>query len=69
MVNTTKSKFEVFQSPKNKRYYFHLKAVNGEIILASQKYATKQSAEKGIQSIIDNAPNAEIIDLTKSKAA
>lgn len=33
---------------KNGQYHFNLKASNGEIILASEMYASKASAENGI---------------------
>jgi len=36
-------------------YYFHLKAANGEIILASESYTSKQSAITGIASVKTNA--------------
>ena len=42
-------KFEVFKS-KNK-WYFHLKASNGQIIADSEAYNTKQGALKGIASV------------------
>jgi uncharacterized protein len=48
-------KFELKQST-NKQYFFHLKAGNGEIILSSELYTTKASAENGIQSVKTNAP-------------
>ncbi|WP_340074037.1 YegP family protein [Leptobacterium sp. I13] len=46
--------FELFQSEKNKKYYFNLKAKNGQIILASQGYSDKSSAQNGIESIQKN---------------
>ncbi len=33
---------------KNGQYHFNLKASNGEIILSSEMYASKASAENGI---------------------
>ena len=49
----------------NSKYYWNLFAKNGEIILsASETYESKQGAEIGIKSVIANAPNAEVIDLT-----
>jgi uncharacterized protein len=48
----------------NDKYYFVLKAGNGEIISKSQLYITKQGMENGIASVKENAPNAEIIDET-----
>ncbi len=43
--------FEIFQSDKNKKYYFHLKAANGQIILASQGYVDKGGTKKGVESV------------------
>jgi len=43
---------------------FHLKAANGLIIAASQSYGTRESAEKGIASIMKNAPTAKVVDHT-----
>ena len=36
-------------------FYFHLKAENGKIILASETYAAKRGAEQGIDSIKTNS--------------
>lgn len=41
---------------KNGQYHFNLKASNGEIILASEMYASKASAENGIASVQTNSP-------------
>ncbi|MGO8967619.1 MAG: YegP family protein [Mycobacterium sp.] len=46
------------------RQHFHLKAPNGEIIVASQGYASKANAHKGIDAIKKHAPDAKIEDLT-----
>ncbi|KAB1071419.1 YegP family protein [Tamlana haliotis] len=46
--------FELFQSENNEKYYFHLKAKNGQIILASQGYADKSGAKNGIESVKTN---------------
>lgn len=48
------SKFSIFIG-SNSRYYFNLKAANGEIILASQAYTYKSSCQNGIQSVRENA--------------
>jgi uncharacterized protein YegP (UPF0339 family) len=50
------SKFEV-QKSTNGQFYFRLKAGNGEIILASELYASKDGAEGGIASVKANAPD------------
>ena len=42
---------------KDGQYYFHLKASNGQIVLASEMYKEKGSAENGIASVKKNAAN------------
>tara|TARA_R110002050_G_scaffold42235_2_gene101871 strand:+ start:416 stop:745 length:330 start_codon:yes stop_codon:yes gene_type:complete len=37
------------------QYRFNLKAANGEIILSSEAYTTKQNCHNGIQSVKSNA--------------
>ena len=54
---------------KNGKYYWHLKAANGQIIMSSQMYETKASAEKGMQSAMKNAPEATLTDDTESTKA
>ncbi|MZR12192.1 DUF1508 domain-containing protein [Maritimibacter sp. DP07] len=49
-------KFELY-TDKAGEYRFRLKAGNGEIILASEGYKQKSSAENGIDSVRKNAPN------------
>ena len=39
----------------NEKWYFNLKAPNGEIILASEAYNSKQAANNGIESVKVNA--------------
>jgi uncharacterized protein len=48
-------KFEIKKSSDN-QFYFNLKAGNGEIILTSEMYKAKNSAENGIDSVKTNAP-------------
>ena len=47
---------------KNGKYYFNLKAGNGEIIGTSQMYSSTAERDNGIESVKTNAPTAEIID-------
>ena len=47
-------KFELYKD-KAGEYRFRLKAGNGEIILASEGYKQKASAENGIESVRKNA--------------
>ena len=55
-------KFEIFQSENNQKYYFRLKAKNGQIILSSQGYAGKAGAKNGIESVKKNCGNDNAFD-------
>lgn len=55
------SKFEVLEA-KNGKYYFNLKATNGQIIGSSQMYESLAGCQNGIQSVMNNAPDAEIVE-------
>lgn len=48
-------KFEIFQSEKSQEFYFRLKAGNGENILSSEGYASKEACKNGIESVQKNA--------------
>ena len=48
--------------------YFVIKATNGQVVGQSQMYANAVSMEKGIQSVMKNAPTAATNDLTEEKA-
>jgi len=47
-------KFEIKEGASGK-FRFNLKASNGQIILSSEAYETKQGAEKGVESVRKNA--------------
>lgn len=49
-------KFQIFRSTVNFQYYFRLKAANGEPILASEGYTSKQMCLNGIASVKTHAP-------------
>jgi uncharacterized protein len=49
------AKFEIKKGAGG-QYRFNLKAGNGEVILSSEQYQSKHSAEKGIDSVKANAP-------------
>ena len=53
------AKFEISKDHAGK-FRFHLKALNGEIIAASQGDETKANAEKGIEAIKTHAPGAKV---------
>jgi len=48
-------KFQLYQSAVNKQYYFRLLARNGEIVLGSEGYISRQNAQLGIESVKQNA--------------
>ncbi len=43
---------------------FDLKATNGQVILSSEVYTTATACRKGVESIIKNAPIANVEDQT-----
>ena len=57
------AKFEINKDVAGE-YRFNLVATNGEIIAVSQGYNTKQGALKGIESVKNNASEADIEDNT-----
>ena len=61
------ARFQI-QQARNGKYYFHLLANNGEIILASQMYASKSSAKKGIVSVQTNATDPSRYETLVNKA-
>ena len=56
----TNPKYEIFMDVGEK-YRFRLKAMNGEIVAASQGYRSKDSCKKGIESISRNATGAQVV--------
>lgn len=55
-----RGKFEVYQDSAG-GFRFRLKASNGQVIAVSQGYKSKESCMKGIESVRNNAPNAEVL--------
>lgn len=49
---------------KNGKFFFNLKAANGQIIGTSEMYETAAGRDKGIESVKRNAPDATVEDLT-----
>ncbi|MBR4171463.1 MAG: YegP family protein [Kiritimatiellae bacterium] len=60
-------KFEIF-TDKAGEFRFRLKAANGEIIAASQGYASMKSCLAGIESVKKNAPESPIVEEEAPKA-
>lgn len=48
------------KTSSNGKYYFNLKATNGQIIGSSEMYESMQSRDNGIESVRNNAPGANI---------
>ncbi|WP_353719434.1 YegP family protein [Dyadobacter sp. 676] len=57
------ARFERLTS-KNNKYYFVLKATNGQAIGNSEMYESVASRDNGIESVKKNAPEAEVDDQT-----
>lgn len=55
------SKYEKKTSSNNK-YYFNLKASNGQIIGTSEMYASSAARDTGIESVKANAPGASVVE-------
>jgi len=60
-------KFEIFQSENNDKYYFRLKAKNGQVILSSQGYSNKAGCKNGIDSVRKNAQSDESFEVKEAK--
>jgi hypothetical protein len=56
-ATATKGSFEVFESEVDGRWYFHLLASNGQIVLRSQSYSSEAAAKKGVKSVQSNGKN------------
>ncbi len=52
------------QTSKNGKHYFTLKAANSQVIGNSEMYESEQACEKGIKSVMKNAPGAAVKDLS-----
>ena len=52
-------KFEIYED-KGGKFRFRLKARNGEIVLASQGYKSKDTCLNGIESVKKNAPESPV---------
>ena len=55
------------KAAKDGRPFFNLKATNGEVVGQSQMYASEKTCANGIASVMKNAPEAPVVDLTEAK--
>ena len=59
------AKYEI-KKAKNGKFFFNLKASNGQIILTSQMYKDKSGAKSGIASVQKNSSNADLYETKES---
>jgi uncharacterized protein YegP (UPF0339 family) len=57
----------VIEKSKDEQFYFNLKAGNGQVILSSEMYKSKQGCENGIESVRKNSPEDEQYERKESK--
>jgi uncharacterized protein YegP (UPF0339 family) len=63
----SRSKYVIHRSEKNDNFYFSLIAKNGETILTSEGYQTKEGALNGISSVSVNGKYRDSFEIKKSK--
>lgn len=51
------------KTSSNGKYYFNLKATNGQIIGSSEMYESASGCTNGIASVKKNAPDAAVVEL------
>ena len=51
------------KNSSNGKFYFNLKAINGQVIGTSEMYENESSRNNGISSVKSNAPDAAVDDL------
>lgn len=59
-------KFEITKR-KNGEFQFNLKASNGQVILTSEGYTTKENCKNGVESVKKNSPLDERYDRLVAK--
>ncbi len=57
------SRFET-KTSTDAKFYFNLKASNGQVIGSSEMYESSAARDNGISSVMENAPTAEMVDET-----
>jgi len=58
--------FEIYQSEKTNKFYYRLKAANGQIILTGQSYKDKASCEHGVASVQKHGRVESMYELKES---
>lgn len=59
----------VIKRGESGKFHFNLLAANGQVIVSSQHYATKEAALNGIKSVRSGAAAAPVEDETRHSAA
>ena len=62
-IEKTRGQYNLRNSSDGK-FYFVVKAGNGEIIAVSEMYESKQAAQQGIEALQKNAHSEKIVDST-----
>ena len=60
-------RFEL-KTAKDGQFYFNLTAKNGQVIASSEMYKSKEAALNGINYVKENAPRADMEDMTVAAA-
>jgi uncharacterized protein YegP (UPF0339 family) len=58
----------VITKGKDDKFYFNLKAGNGEVILTSQGYKSKRDCENGIESVRKNSQSEARFEIKKASS-
>jgi uncharacterized protein YegP (UPF0339 family) len=65
-LNRRAARFEIFQGLDDE-FRFNVVALNGEAVLRSEGYASKQKAQQGVDSIKANAPDESKYDVRETR--
>jgi uncharacterized protein YegP (UPF0339 family) len=57
------ARFAVYRS-KDGQFYFLFRAANGQVLVTSETYTTKQSALNGIEALRASISGAGVVDMT-----
>lgn len=52
------------RTSKDNRFYFNMKASNGQVVAVSETYNSEAAMNNGMASVKKNAPDATLVDLT-----
>ena len=61
--SAVESRFEL-KTSKNGKFFFNLKATNGQVVGTREMYESEASRKNGVESVQKNAPDATVDDTT-----